>query len=83
MWSNNTAKSFKPLLSNLALVYTSSPGRAEPNKINKFDTEMAMARRMYKSDFIIKFGKYLCNFMFAVPSLNLIVFGSARPGHDV
>ena len=32
---------------------------------------------------IIKLGKNLFNFMFAVLSPNLIVFGSAHPGHDV
>ena len=34
----------------------------------------------YKSNFIIKFGKNLFNFMFAMLSPNLILFGLAQPG---
>ena len=37
----------------------------------------------YKSNLMIKFGKNLINFMFAMLSPHLTVFGSARPGQDL
>ena len=62
-------------------VYTLCPGRAKPNELNAILAPQWLDT--YRSNLIITFGKNLSNFMFSVLSLNLTLFSSARPGHDV
>ena len=56
---------------------------AVPNhiKINKLYTGTVIARPI--NLLLLGLPKNLFSFIFAEPSMNLIVFCSARPGHDV